>query len=43
MVLKIVPEQRVSELGRLKKRAGFDGDPDDIIGMDWLKERAEVK
>ena len=37
-VLKIVPEQRVSKLSRLKKRAGFDGDPDDIIGMDWLKE-----
>ncbi|MCX6633906.1 MAG: hypothetical protein NT090_02235, partial [Acidobacteria bacterium] len=43
MVLKIVPEQRVSKLSRLKKRAGFDGDPDDIIGMDWLKQRAEVK
>jgi len=37
-VLKIVPERRVSKLSRLKKRAGFDGDPDDIIGMDWLKE-----
>ena len=38
VVLKIVPEKRVSKLSRLKKRAGFDGDPDDIIGMNWLKE-----
>ena len=37
-VPEVVPEQRVSKLSRLKKRAGFDGDPDDIIGMDWLKE-----
>ena len=42
-VLRIVPEKRVSELGRLKKRTGFDGDPDDIIGMDWLKEWTELK
>lgn len=37
-VLKTMPEQRVSTLSRLKKRTGFDGDPDDILGMDWLKE-----
>lgn len=42
-VLKSVPEQRVSKLSRLKKRPGFDGDPDDIIGMDWLKEWTEIK
>ena len=42
-VLKIVPEKRVSKLSRLKKRSGFDGDPDDIIGMDWLKEWTEIK
>jgi hypothetical protein len=42
-VLKIVPEQRVSKLSRLKKRTGFDGDPDDIIGMDWLKEWTKIK
>ncbi len=43
VVLRIVPERRVSKLSRLKKRAGFDGDPDDIIGMDWMKEWTEVK
>jgi antitoxin (DNA-binding transcriptional repressor) of toxin-antitoxin stability system len=42
-VLRIVPERRVSKLSRLKKRTGFDGDPDDIIGMDWLKEWSEIK
>ncbi len=42
-VLRIVPEKRASKLGRLKKRMGFDGDPDDIIGMDWLKEWTELK
>jgi antitoxin (DNA-binding transcriptional repressor) of toxin-antitoxin stability system len=41
-VLRIVPEKRASKLGRLKKRTGFDGDPDDIIGMDWLKEWTEL-
>jgi hypothetical protein len=37
-VLRIVPEQRVSKLSGLKKRKGFRGNPDDVIGMDWLKE-----
>jgi antitoxin (DNA-binding transcriptional repressor) of toxin-antitoxin stability system len=41
-VLRIVPEKRASKLDRLKKRTGFDGDPDDIIGMDWLKEWTEL-
>jgi hypothetical protein len=42
-VLKIVPEKRVSKLSRLKKRKGFHGNPDDIIGMDWTKEWTELK
>jgi antitoxin (DNA-binding transcriptional repressor) of toxin-antitoxin stability system len=42
-VLRIVPEQRASKLSRLKRRAGFEGDPDDIMGMDWLKEWTELK
>jgi hypothetical protein len=42
-ILRIVPEYRVSKLSRLKKRTGFDGDPDDIIGLDWLKEWTEIK
>ena len=37
-VLRIVPEKRVSKLGRLKKRSGFDGNPDDIMSIDWRKE-----
>jgi prevent-host-death family protein len=36
-VLRIVTE-RPSKLARLKKRTGFDGDPDEIMGMDWLRE-----
>ncbi len=42
-LLRIVPEQRVSKLSRLKKRKGFRGNPDDVIGMDWLKEWTELK
>lgn len=42
-VLRIVPERRVSKLSRLKKRKGFHGNPDDVIGMDWLKEWTERK
>lgn len=42
-ILRIVPERRVSKFSRLKKRTGFDGDPDDIIGMDWLKEWTGIK
>ncbi len=33
--LALVPEPRASKLAGLKKRAGFVGDPDDIIGMHW--------
>lgn len=36
IVLRIVPEPRASKLAGLKKRGGFVGDPDDIIGMHWL-------
>jgi antitoxin (DNA-binding transcriptional repressor) of toxin-antitoxin stability system len=43
VVLRIVPEQRASKLSRLKKRSGFEGDPDDILEMDWLKEWSELK
>jgi antitoxin (DNA-binding transcriptional repressor) of toxin-antitoxin stability system len=42
-VLRIIPEKRPSKLARLKKRTGFDGDPDDIIGMDWSLEWTELK
>jgi prevent-host-death family protein len=40
-VLRIVPEAKPSKLDRLKKRAGFMGDPDDIIGMNWLDEKLQ--
>ena len=42
-VLRIVPEKKVSKLARLKKRTGFIGNPDEIIGIDWLKEWTELK
>jgi len=42
-VVRIVPERRVSKLSRLRKRAGFQGNPDDIIGMDWIHEWSELK
>ena len=42
-VLRIVPEKRRSKLGRLRKRKGFQGDPDDILRMDWAKEWTELK
>jgi hypothetical protein len=42
-VLKIVPEKKVSKLSRLKKRIAYDGDADEIIGMDWLKEWSKLK
>lgn len=43
VVLRIIPEKRASKLGRLKKRTGFEGNPDDILAMDWLKEWTELK
>ena len=42
-VVRIVPERRISKLSRLKKRTGFQGEPDDIIGMDWIREWSELK
>ncbi|MCX6615372.1 MAG: type II toxin-antitoxin system prevent-host-death family antitoxin [Acidobacteria bacterium] len=42
-IVRIVPAKRASKLARLKKRRGFDGDPDDIIGMDWSKEWTELR
>jgi hypothetical protein len=41
-LLRIVPEKRASKLGRLKKRSGFNGDPDEIIKMDWRKDWSEL-
>jgi len=41
VILRIVPEVRQSKISRLKKRDIFVGDPDDIIGMDWLSEWGE--
>lgn len=38
VVLTIVPPKRISKLGKLKRRAGFVGDPDDLVNMDWLKD-----
>ena len=43
VILRIVPEKRPSKLARLRKRAGFDGDPDEIIGLDWSREWTELK
>jgi hypothetical protein len=37
-ILKIVPEQPVSKLGRLKKRKTYTGDPEDFVHMDWSHE-----
>jgi hypothetical protein len=42
-ILRIVPEKRSSKLDRLKKRTGFKGNPDDIIGMDWSTHWSELK
>ena len=42
-ILRIVPADRPSKLSRLKKRAGFKGDPDDIAGMDWSSEWTELR
>ena len=36
-VLRIIPGGP-SKLARLKKRTGFDGDPGEIVGVDWLGE-----
>lgn len=36
--LKIMPEKPKSKLDNLKKRDTVNGDPEDIIYMDWEKE-----
>jgi Phd_YefM. len=43
VILRIVPEKRPSKLARLRKRTGFDGNPDEIIGIDWSREWTELK
>jgi hypothetical protein len=43
VTLTIVPPKRVSKLANLKKRSGFVGNVEDIIGMDWSKEWSELK
>ncbi len=42
-VVRIVPETRLSKIARLKKRKVFNGNPEDIIGMDWSREWTELK
>ncbi len=37
-ILKIVPEQPVSKLSRLKKRKCINGNPEDLVHMDWSHE-----
>ncbi len=41
-ILRIVPDKRASKLTRLRKRSGFEGDADEIIGMDWSKYWTEL-
>lgn len=42
-VVKIVAEKRPSKLAKLKKRNNYNGDPDEIIGMDWSKYWTELQ
>jgi hypothetical protein len=42
-VLKIVPQTPAPKLARLKKRKVYKGNPDEIVGMDWLKEWSQLK
>jgi hypothetical protein len=42
-VLRIVPDQRLSKLARLKKRPCVVGGLDSIVHMDWTKEWSELK
>ncbi len=41
VILRIVPESAPSRIDRLEKRQIFDGDPDSILEMDWLKGWSE--
>lgn len=36
--LRIVPDQRSSRLGRLRKRATLNVKPEEIVHMDWSSE-----
>lgn len=36
VILRIVPDTAPSRLDRIEKRDLFEGDPDSIIGADWL-------
>jgi prevent-host-death family protein len=40
-ILKIVPEQKIDKLSRLKKRNCIVGDPEDLVHMDWSSEWTE--
>jgi hypothetical protein len=42
-ILTIVPPKRKSKLDGLKKRAGFSGDFDEVVSIDWSKEWSELK
>ena len=35
VILRIVPEKKVSKLSRLKRRKAFVGDPDELLKTDW--------
>ena len=37
-VVKIVPDPSVSKIARLKKHACIQGDPDNLVHMDWSGE-----
>lgn len=41
--LQIIPQTKPPKLSRLTKREAFVGDPEDIIGMDWLSEWTALK
>lgn len=43
VTLRISPEAPRSKLSRLKRRRVFVGDPDEIIGMNWISEWSELK
>ena len=36
--VKIVPDKPVSKFSKLKKRNGLQGDPEDLVHMDWSGE-----
>ena len=38
VILKIIPEQRVSKWDRLEPHNIINGDPESIVSMDWSEE-----